>query len=230
MNIIITGASSGIGHALVKQLSQNPNHRILAIARNENKLKALKANCRFPQNIHYISFDLSAENFDDLDTKIKKCFSRVDILVNNAAMILHKNFVDSTDADYEKVYRLNVLAPIKLTRIVHPLCNKKAHIVNIGSMGGVQGSVKFAGLSLYSSSKGAIATLTECLAVEFEKDEIFVNCLCFGAVATEGLKKAFPDYEAPISADEMAIFAADFICNGHRFFNGKVLPVATSTP
>ena len=230
MNIIITGASSGIGHALVKQLSQDENHKILAIARNEERLKALKAACRFPQNIDYISFDLSVEDFEPLEVAIKNHFSSVDILVNNAALILHKNFVDSTDRDCKRLFRVNILAPIRLTRIVHPLFNKKAHIVNIGSMGGVQGSVKFAGLSLYSASKAALATLTECLAVEFEKDDIAVNCLCFGAVATEGLKKAFPDYEAPISADEMATFTADFVCNGNRFFNGKVLPVATSTP
>jgi 3-oxoacyl-[acyl-carrier protein] reductase len=186
--------------------------------------------CQFPQNIHTIAFDLADENYDSLEVGIKKHFANIDILVNNAAMILHKSFVDSTTTDCKDVFRINILAPIKLTRMLYPLFNKKSHIVNIGSMGGVQGSVKFAGLSLYSASKAALATLTECLAVEFEKDEIAVNCLCFGAVATEGLKKAFPGYEAPISADEIAAFTADFACNGQRFFNGKVLPVATSTP
>ena len=66
-------------------------------------------------------------------------------------------------------------------------------------MGGVQGSVKFPGLSAYSSSKGALTILTECLAEEFKDTPHRFNVLALGAVQTEMLSKAFPDYQAPLS-------------------------------
>ena len=107
---------------------------------------------------------------------------------------------------------------------------KDAHIVNIGSMGGFQGSSKFPGLSAYSASKAALHTLTECLAQEFTEQGIKVNCLALGSAQTEMLEKAFPGYESPVMAFEMGKYIADFALTGHRFFNGKVLPVAVTTP
>jgi NAD(P)-dependent dehydrogenase (short-subunit alcohol dehydrogenase family) len=97
-------------------------------------------------------------------------------------------------------------------------------------MGGVQGSAKFAGLSAYSSSKAALCTLTECLAEELKLENISVNCLALGAVQTEMLSKAFPGYRAPLSASEMAEFIVQFARSGHYYFNGKILPVSSTTP
>lgn len=105
-----------------------------------------------------------------------------------------------------------------------------SHIVNIGSMGGVQSSKKFTGLSAYSASKGALSILTECLALEFARDEISVNCLALGAVSTEMQKSAFPDFDAPVSAEAMSKFISDFALNGHTFMNGKILPISFSDP
>jgi NAD(P)-dependent dehydrogenase (short-subunit alcohol dehydrogenase family) len=97
-------------------------------------------------------------------------------------------------------------------------------------MGGFQGSVKFKGLSYYSASKAAISCLTECLANEFSESRISVNCLALGAVQTEMLNEAFPGYKAPVEAHEMAEFISEFALSGHKFFNGKILPVAVGTP
>jgi NAD(P)-dependent dehydrogenase (short-subunit alcohol dehydrogenase family) len=97
-------------------------------------------------------------------------------------------------------------------------------------MGGYQGSVKFKGLSLYSATKAAIASLTECLATEYTNKNIFFNCLALGAVQTEMLNEVFPGYIAPLSAKEMAGFISQFAINGYKYFNGKVLPVSVSTP
>lgn len=97
-------------------------------------------------------------------------------------------------------------------------------------MGGFQGSAKFAGLSAYSSSKAALSGLTECLAEELKPNGISVNCLAIGAVQTEMLSKAFPGYKAPLSPAEMAGFIQYFALNGHRYFNGKILPVSITTP
>ena len=108
--------------------------------------------------------------------------------------------------------------------------NTNSHIVNIGSMGGFQGSAKFKGLSLYSAAKGAVAVLTESMAEEFKERGIKVNALALGAVQTEMLASAFPGYKAPLTAGQMAEFIADFALNGHKYFNGKILPVSLSTP
>jgi NAD(P)-dependent dehydrogenase (short-subunit alcohol dehydrogenase family) len=97
-------------------------------------------------------------------------------------------------------------------------------------MGGVQGSAKFPGLAAYSSSKAALANLSELLAEELKEKNIRVNCLALGAAQTEMLETAFPGYKAPVTAAEMAQWVGWFAINGHRFFNGKVLPVALSTP
>jgi NAD(P)-dependent dehydrogenase (short-subunit alcohol dehydrogenase family) len=105
-----------------------------------------------------------------------------------------------------------------------------SHIVNISSMGGFQGSSKYKGLSYYSASKSALACLTECLANEFSEYGISVNCLALGSVKTEMLDKAFPGYKAPVDAKEMAEFISDFALTGHKFFNGKILPVAVTNP
>lgn len=117
-----------------------------------------------------------------------------------------------------------------MVRDLLPFFNPAAHIVNMSSMGGVQGSAKFPGLSLYSASKGAVGILTECLAEELKEEGVSVNALAIGAVQTEMLSQAFPDYKAPLSADEMAGFIKYFALQGKNFFNGKVLPVSLSTP
>jgi NAD(P)-dependent dehydrogenase (short-subunit alcohol dehydrogenase family) len=105
-----------------------------------------------------------------------------------------------------------------------------SHIVNISSMGGFQGSAKYKGLSYYSASKAALACLTECLATEFTEFGISVNCLALGAVQTEMLDEAFPGYKAPVDAKQMAEFISGFALTGHKFFNGKILPVALGNP
>ncbi len=97
-------------------------------------------------------------------------------------------------------------------------------------MGGVQGSEKFQGLSLYSASKAALAVFTECLAEELKTHNVKANALALGAVQTEMLSHAFPTYKAPLQASEMADYIADFALNGHQYYNGKILPVSLSTP
>jgi NAD(P)-dependent dehydrogenase (short-subunit alcohol dehydrogenase family) len=97
-------------------------------------------------------------------------------------------------------------------------------------MGGFQGSSKFPGLSAYSASKAALASLTECMAEELKSDGIHVNCLALGAVDTEMLRQAFPGYQAPVSSEDMARFIGEFSINQRTFFNGKIIPVSSSTP
>ncbi len=224
MNIVITGAGKGIGLELSKLFVEN-NHTIIAISRNINTLKNIDNPFLRP-----ISFDLTSVDYSDLLEFMSKELGSVDILINNAGLLVNKNFSNLTDTDFDSIFNTNVKAVFKLTQTLLPSFNKNAHIVNISSMGGVQGSSKFPGLSLYSASKGAVSILTECLAEELKEEHISVNALALGAVQTEMLENAFPGFKAPVSANEMAQYIYEFALTGHKYYNGKVLPVSSSTP
>lgn len=234
MNIVITGASRGIGYQVAKIFAQNPNNKILALARNKDSLTKLRSEIlkiNSQSDFSILAYDLlSAKLKTELIPEIKGCLGTVDVLVNNAGAIVNKPVAELTDDDFDTVFGVNVKAVFSLTRELLPLFNENAHIVNLSSMGGFQGSAKFPGLSLYSASKAALAVLSECLAEEFKERKIKVNALAIGAVQTEMLEEAFPGYKAPLTPLEMAEFIADFAADGHRFFNGKILPVSLSTP
>jgi len=236
MNIIVTGASRGIGYELVKLLSNDSNHTIIALSRNFQKLKQLKEDCLIQNpssNVIPVVCDLSDVNaIGGLIAELSTTIKTVHILINNAGTLVNKPFLAISTAELEYVYNVNVFAVVRLIQAVFPLLdtNQKSHIVNISSIGGFQGSAKFAGLSAYSSSKAALACLTECLAEEFKEKNIAVNCLALGAVQTEMLDEAFPGYKAPLTAEKMAAFIADFSLNAHQYMNGKIIPVSLSTP
>ena len=97
-------------------------------------------------------------------------------------------------------------------------------------MGGVQNSQKFPGLSVYSTSKGTLITLTQCLAEEFKDSGFKFNCLALGAVQTEMLNEAFPGFKAPVSSEQMGDFIANFYLQGAQYFNGQVIPVSIGSP
>jgi NAD(P)-dependent dehydrogenase (short-subunit alcohol dehydrogenase family) len=147
-----------------------------------------------------------------------------------AGMLVAKDFVDISNAEARLMMETNFLGPASVIRIIKPLMPSGSHIINISSMGGFQGSSKYEGLSCYSASKAAIACLSECLAVEFTSSGIAVNCLALGAVDTEMFKEAFPGFKAPVTAKDMAEFISDFALTGHKFINGKVIPVAIANP
>jgi NAD(P)-dependent dehydrogenase (short-subunit alcohol dehydrogenase family) len=232
MDLIITGAGKGIGFETVRQLSKLAGNRVVAISRNVDKLHdlATKANLLVSEIIP-LKFDiLNGSILSNLIPLFRELDFKIDGLFNNAGALVNKPFADCSDEDFNLVMRTNLDAPFRLIRDLLPFMNEGSHILNAGSMGGVQGSAKFPGLALYSASKGALAILTECLAEELKDHKISVNCLAFGAVQTEMLSAAFPGYQAPLSASTMAAFVADFLVKGHKYFNGKVLPVSVSTP
>ena len=183
------------------------------------------------KNVYPFAVDLSQEaEIVDFSREIKTSFKTIDVLINNAGSLVNKPFLEMSSSEFEEVYKVNVFAVASLTRLVLPLMEAKGHVLNISSMGGIQGSAKFPGLSAYSSSKGALVILTELLAEEFKETGPSFNVLALGAVQTEMLAEAFPDYKAPLSAEEMADYIVDFALTGNKFYNGKVLQVSNSTP
>lgn len=228
---LVTGASSGIGYATALELSRDHDTKVIALARSADKLMALEE--ASGKKITTIVFDLESDEPTVLASRIKALGAdHMNGIIHNAGFLVNRPFTDITRSELEQSYRINVFAPYLITQALLPFLQKSnsAHVVHISSVGGIQGSVKFPGLSAYSSSKGALSVLTECLATEFTGSTIRFNCLALGAVQTEMLSHAFPGYQAPLQSHEMAGFISWFIKNGHQFFNGKILPVALSTP
>ena len=234
MNVVITGASSGVGFESVLELTAIGTHKVIALARSEDKLSKLQeiALALNPDCFLYSAkFDIVHDDYETgLIPFIKERMGSVDVLINNAGSLINKPFMEISQLDFAEMLQNNLLGHVKMIQNIVPLMFRGSHIVNIGSMGGFQGSEKFSGLAAYSASKAALHILTECLSIELANREISVNCLALGSAQTEMLEKAFPDYQSPVMAVEMGKYIADFALNGHKFFNGKIIPVAHNKP
>lgn len=229
MNIVIIGGTRGIGRETAIALAQNTENRIIVTGRNLTSL--LKLSQEF-ENITTFQMDLSTSESltDKFRNVIQSNFETVDILINMAGLLVNQSFMGISDLDARLMMEINFFAPASIIRLLKPCMKKGSHIVNISSMGGFQGSSKYTGLSYYSASKAAIASLSECLAEEFRESGVSVNCLALGAVNTEMLREAFPGYRSQVESKSIAEFIAGFAATGHKFFNGKILPVALNTP
>lgn len=224
--IVITGASRGIGKELVIQLAEYSGHQILALSRNVAKMES---DFEDFENVSCHAFDLSRDDVKEQTEKILSGIDSVDVLINNAGFLVNKPFLEITHEDFLTSYKINVTGVMETVQAVVPKMTN-AHIVNISSVGGYQGSVKFPGLTAYSTSKAALCSFTELFAEEYKETGIAMNCLCLGAAQTEMLEAAFPGYEAPVSASEMAEYIANFALNAQKWMRGKIIPVSLSTP
>ena len=221
-NVIITGASRGIGFELTK-LFCDKGYKVIALSRSISKLNI--------PNVTAYELDISCEKSILKTVKlILNDFSQVDILINNAGSLINKPFSETSFNDFESIYKVNVFGLAELIRLLLPGFHKKSHVVNISSIGGIGGSSKFPGLSAYSSSKGALNILTEMLSEEFKDSGPSFNCLALGAVQTEMLEEAFPGFQAKVSPLEMANYIYNFSIEGNKLFNGKTIPISTSNP
>ncbi len=226
--VLITGASRGIGWDVALNLARQ-GHSVLATARNEERLREWVQQAG--SHCQALPFDLTRSDQRPLEEAISH-MGGVDTVINNAGALVSKPFEELTDPEWQSLFEVNFFGVVRLLRNCLPflLQSQDAHVLNISSMGGFQGSSKFPGLSGYSASKGALSILSECLAEEWKEKGIRVNCLALGAVQTEMLAEAFPGLKAPLDSAEMAEFISWFALSGQRFFNGKVLPVSVSTP
>lgn len=220
---LVTGASRGIGKEVVRALAQ-AGHHVVASARTRAPLDELAM--EYPGAVEAICGDLGTaagcEAFSDV--------GQLDGWVHAAGYLQAKPFHELTDGDWQTMWEVNVMSAVRLARHLESSFLPGAHVVFIGSMGGVQGSSKYPSLSAYSATKGAISVFTECLSTEWAEKQISVNCLALGAVQTDMLAQAFPGYQAPVSAEQMGRYIGTFLVEGGFIYNGKILPVALNNP
>lgn len=224
--IVVLGASRGIGASIVKIFAQNNDFQIIALSRN---LSRMQEQFEAFDNVYSYAFDLTSVNVREKAEEIFTKFKKIDILINNAGALVNKPFAELSLDDISLSFQVNIIGVMGVTQAAVRFMSQ-AHIVNISSIGGFQGSVKFPGLSAYSTSKAALCGFTELFAEEYKDTAITMNCLCLGAVQTEMLEEAFPGYVAPLSADEMASYITEFALNGNKWMNGKIIPVSLTTP
>jgi 3-oxoacyl-[acyl-carrier protein] reductase len=230
--VILTGASKGVGRATALALVAEHGCTVIAIGRNPVEMRSLQEEATSANGgVEALVLDITASDAVD---RIKDAVAgrRVHGLVNNAGLLITRPFGQWTEDDMSRLFRANVFAPVSIVQGLWPLLqgDPPGHVLNIGSMGGFQSSAKFPGLLAYSASKAALANVTECMAEELKDSGVRVNCLCLGAVDTEMLRAAFPGYTALVSPALIGSHIARFILEGHKLFNGKVLPVSLSTP
>ena len=172
MNILITGASKGIGNAIAKELLNLGN--IYVTGRNEEALKTIEAKA-------YCVCDLS-QNITPLVDFIKE--NKIDVLINNAGEYIYGSIDSAASNDIERIFATNLITPVKLISSAVPYMKeiKWGRIINIGSISGIMGE---AYASLYSSSKAGLMGLTKALALELAEYNITVNTINPGWVETE---------------------------------------------
>lgn len=222
-NIVLIGGSKGIGKAIVQTWLNQSNEVII------HSFSRSKSGITHKNLIEY-SIDLTSKTFKDDFQKQVKNIGEVSVLINNAGALINKPFLELTREDIEQCYSVNVFSVIETIQVLLPKMTADGHIVQISSMGGIQGTMKFAGLTAYSTSKAAVISVTELLAEEFKGTGIKINCLCLGAVETEMFKEAFPQFKAPLLPDQMAEYIIEFAQNGHKFMHGRIIPVSLTTP
>lgn len=227
--VVVTGASRGVGYETAKSLALEHGCTVLAVGRDAAALRQLQELCGSgvePVVLDIAHVDAPAMLMDAVAGR------RIHALVHNAGALLKATMGTYTAEALTALYHINVIAPLLITQALAPALggDPPGHLVHIGSMGGFQDSSKFPGLASYSSSKGALACLSQCLAEEFKDQGIRSNCLALGAVDTAMLRAAFPGYTAPVGPDVMGAYVAHFSLEGHKLYNAKVLPVALSTP
>lgn len=243
MNIIITGTSRGVGFETANYLARKTGNTVFAVSRDANGLELLRRKHIDEKNEGRLIICVGDIGSDEYVMELKRIIlsevNSVQIIINNAGLLINKTFEELGIEDWKSIYEANVISPVRLIKNLLSLLKASrekmsprfnAHIVNIGSIGGIQGTQKFRGLSAYSTSKGAMGVMTECLAEEFSDDQIAVNCLALGSVETEMFAKAFPGYQASQKPEVIGKYIGDFAVDGPNFYNGKTLPISFSTP
>ena len=179
--VLITGATGGIGKCLVQKFN-NLGSSIVATGTNDEKLNNLKKNF---DNIHIEKFRLDEHNkIEEFIEKIDKKLDGLDVLVNNAGINLDNLSIRLTEENWKKVLDINLTSTFLMCKhsIKKMLRRKYGKIINITSIVGHTGNL---GQANYSASKAGIVAFSKCLAIEYAKKNINVNCVSPGFIRTE---------------------------------------------
>jgi 3-oxoacyl-[acyl-carrier protein] reductase len=180
-NIIVTGASGGIGNSIVKKLNQ-AGANILASGTRIEKLEELKKNF---ENIKILKFDISqSDKIDEfIENATNELGGSLDGLVNNAGITQDNLAIRMSLEEWQKVIDINLTSTFLMSKfaIKKMLKNKSGKIVNITSVVGHTGNL---GQANYTASKAAIVAMSKSLAIEYAKKNININCISPGFIKT----------------------------------------------
>ena len=183
--ILITGASGGIGNALVKKFN-SLSGKVLATGTKIEKLNSLKK--QFPE-VEILKFDLSEHsNIEEFIDNVSSKLSGLDIVINNAGINMDNLSLRMKDEEWKKVIDINLTSTYYLCKssIKKMLKNKYGRIINITSIVGHTGNI---GQSNYAASKAGIIGMSKSLAIEYAKKNITINCVSPGFIQTDMTEK-----------------------------------------
>ena len=194
-NIILTGATGGIGNSIVETLS-SLKANILATGTNEKKLDELKNKNK---KLITIKQDISAH--DELESFIENCSKvlgdKIDVLINNAGVTEDNLTIRMNKDQWDKVININLTSTFLLSKytIKKMLKKKYGKIINITSVVGHSGNL---GQANYSASKGGVSSMSKSLSLEYAKKNITVNCIAPGFIDTAMTEKISDEYKAQL--------------------------------
>jgi len=231
-NIIVTGATGGIGNSIIKKL-YDVGANILATGTKDEKLQELKK--KFP-NIQTLKFDISQidnlENF--IEDATKRLGGKLDCLVNNAGITQDNLAIRMSIEEWKKVIDINLTSTFLISKfaIKKMLKNKKGKIINITSVVGHTGNL---GQTNYTASKAGIVAMSKSLAIEYAKKNINVNCISPGFIKTAMTDKIDEKFKeiiiskipsARLGEPEDVANAVIFLASSHSdYINGETLHV-----
>ncbi len=227
--VLITGGGSGIGAACAAEFFRR-GRSVVLVGRRAARLRDTARLMGDKTRVLTLTGDVADEKFSRLVfAAARKQFGSIDILVNNAAVLFKKPFLNTSAADWDATMGSNVRGPFLFSREFLRTTKPGRLIVNIGSLAGVQGTEKFPGLSAYTVSKFGITGLTAALAVESKSLGVSVVCVAPGAVDTTMLAKAAPGLKAGAVPADIARVVADLSENPSlEKLSGTTIPLETN--
>jgi NAD(P)-dependent dehydrogenase (short-subunit alcohol dehydrogenase family) len=228
---IITGAGRGVGRATA-QLFAREGALVVLFARTRTHLDEVSSEIAgLGGQVLAVEGDVARE--DDVHAlfeQVKQAYGRVDILVNCAAVVEKRPFLEMDVATWDRVLAVNLRGTFLCCQEAFRIMaqQRQGVIINLSSLSGVKGVEKFPGMSAYNVSKSGVAGLTEILAVEGKPYNIRVSAVSPGAIDTDMLRQAAPQLKAGMTPDDMAeilLFLAD---DSGRMFTGSNLELFTN--
>ena len=192
LNIILTGATGGIGNSILDKLVSG-GANVLASGTNDEKLNLIKEKY---QNVKVNKFDISMH--DEIENFIEKCNeilgNKIDILINNAGIAIDNLSIRMKDEEWNKVIDINLTSTFLLSKniIKKMLKNKKGKIINITSVVGHTGNI---GQANYAASKAGLVGMSKSLALEYGKKNITVNCVSPGFITSDMTNKISEEHK-----------------------------------